>query len=275
MENSEKEEQDSQQEDQEKSQEEESQEKAGAESREEAAETESQEVEEQTESQEVEEESEVESQEEAAPEQDSLSGEHSLQEESITSVDEDDTLPKENDEPNPKEFIIKTGIILGIINIILTLVFYIVDQNMLVGFTFIGIGIVINLGYLTYSGISFRRDIGGYIKFGSAYKNAFLSWAVAGIIGTIFAILLHHVIDPDLQNALKEAQVENAIALTERFGGDDEAIEKAEAETLKRTEGQFDIPKLLLGYVYALIFYAIFSLIVGAIVKRNEPEERF
>lgn len=275
MENSEKEEQDSQQEDQEKSQEEESQEKAGAESREEAAETESQEVEEQTESQEVEEESEVESQEEAAPEQDSLSGEHSLQEESITSVDEDDTLPKENDEPNPKEFIIKTGIILGIINIILTLVFYIVDQNMLVGFTFIGIGIVINLGYLTYSGISFRRDVGGYIKFGSAYKNAFLSWAVAGIIGTIFAILLHHVIDPDLQNALKEAQVENAIALTERFGGDDEAIEKAEAETLKRTEGQFDIPKLLLGYVYALIFYAIFSLIVGAIVKRNQPEERF
>ncbi len=266
MENSEKEEQDSQQEDQEKSQEEESQEKAGAESREEAAETESQEVEE---------ESEVESQEEAAPEQDSLSGEHSLQEESITSVDEDDTLPKENDEPNPKEFIIKTGIILGIINIILTLVFYIVDQNMLVGFTFIGIGIVINLGYLTYSGISFRRDVGGYIKFGSAYKNAFLSWAVAGIIGTIFAILLHHVIDPDLQNALKEAQVENAIALTERFGGDDEAIEKAEAETLKRTEGQFDIPKLLLGYVYALIFYAIFSLIVGAIVKRNKPEERF
>ncbi|WP_462248028.1 DUF4199 domain-containing protein [Ekhidna sp.] len=167
---------------------------------------------------------------------------------------------------------IKSGVMLSVISIVLTLLFYLIDPTLLAKW-WVGIGIlVISIALVAYFGIQHRNEIGGFMAFGKAWIYSMQLLVVAGLIGTIFNILLYNVIDPELPVIVADQAVENAEAMMANFGMPedqmDEALEKTRTDTLER----FTVTGSLVGFLWGLIVYAILSLITGAIIKKKEPE---
>ena len=97
-----------------------------------------------------------------------------------------------------------------------------------------------------------------------------MTFVLAGLIGTAFSILLFQVIDPDLPQLMSEAIIEQTVEMMEGFGANqeiiDEAIEDADPAASFTVMGQIK------SFGMVLIFYAVMSLITGAIIKRKVPD---
>lgn len=167
---------------------------------------------------------------------------------------------------------VKHGGILGIISIALTLVFYVVDYSLLASWKVGLFSFAIFLGYGIYAGIGYRKEIGGYLSFGKAFQHGFLIFAFSALISTVFNILLYTVIDPELPQKVTEVAMQNTEEMMEGFGMPEDKMEEALDKARKDTEERYTVSGLAMGYVWILIFCAVFALISGAIVKRKEPE---
>lgn len=181
----------------------------------------------------------------------------------------------EIEKPSPFAHALKSGLYVGIINALLTIILYVVDPTILANFG-VGFGIILlNFVLVIVFGIQYRKEVGGYLSFGQAFLHGFLTFAVAGLIGILFNVLLYTVIDPDLPEVIAAAAMENTAEMLEGMGmaaGDiDAAMAEAEASTLD----QYSVAGMLMSYVWALIIYAIVALITGLIVKKNEPVENY
>ena len=110
------------------------------------------------------------------------------------------------------------------------------------------------------------------MSFGKAWVYSMQVFIAAGLLSTIFNLLLYNVIDPELPEMLADQSVENAESMMRNFGMPedqmDEALEKTRSDTLDR----FTVSGSVMGFLWGLIIYAILSLITGAIIKKKEPE---
>lgn len=174
---------------------------------------------------------------------------------------------------NVKSHAIKWGIILGVVSVILALLVYIMDITLMADWKYLVLSLVISIGILIYAGLELRKQNGGTLPFKSAFIYSFLTLIIAGVISTIFSILLFTVIDPGVAEVITDASIDKAEAMMESFGMDDDAIEEALVQAREDTADKFTVGGMMLQFVYSIIGYAIFSLIIGAIIKRNRPEE--
>ncbi len=172
-----------------------------------------------------------------------------------------------------KSHAIKWGLILGVVSVILTLLIYILDITLMADWKYLVLSLVVSIGILIYAGIDFRKQNGGFLPFKRAFVYSFITLVIAGLISTIFSILLFTVIDPGAAEVITDASIDKAEAMLEGFGMDDDVIEEAMDQAREDTKDKFTAGGMMLQFVYALIGYAIFSLIIGAIIKRNHPEE--
>lgn len=184
----------------------------------------------------------------------------------------DSKTPGELTAPGMRENAIKHGLILGAISVVLTLLFYAIDYTLLATIKVGLLSLLIFLGYGIYAGIAYRKEIGGFLSFKHAFLHGFLVFAISAFISTLFSILLYTVIDPELPGKLTEVSIQNAQEMMTSFGmpeGEqmDEALEKARTDAQDR----YTLGGLAMGYVWALIFCAVFALISGAIVKKKPP----
>jgi len=104
-------------------------------------------------------------------------------------------------------------------------------------------------------------------------KHGFLVFAISGLLATIFTLLLYTVIDPELPAKLTEATLEKTAEMMEGFGAPQDAIDKAMDDARERSESQYSVTGSFTGYGFMLIMSAIFSLITGLVVRKNEPME--
>ncbi len=178
-------------------------------------------------------------------------------------------------EVDMKGHVIKWGGIVGVLGIILGLLFYIIDVTLFAQWWLLFVTLIINLVLVIYAGIDYRKQLGGFIPFGKAFMHGLATFAIAGLIGTIFNIILFTVIDPDAVAVIVETSIENTEEFMERFGTPPEQIDEQIAKLEEDMPGQFGVMGQITGYLWAFIFYAIFALISGAIVKRKEPEPDF
>lgn len=166
---------------------------------------------------------------------------------------------------------IKWGAILGAISITLVVIWYVIDYTLMADWKVGIFSLLIYIGFTIYAGINFRGETGGYISFGKAFQHGFLIFAVSGLIASVFNLLLYTVIDPELPAKLTEAVLEKTAAMMEGFGAPEDQIDKAMEDARSRTENQYTPSGIAMGYGYLLIMSAIFSLITGLVVRKNEP----
>jgi len=167
---------------------------------------------------------------------------------------------------------IKSGVMTGIISIVLSMLIYIIDPTIFAIWWLMLLLMLIYVGLIIYFGIQHREQEGGFLSFGQAWVYSFTGLVTYGLIATIFSVLLYNIIDPELPEIVTDAVVEKSEAMMLSFGMPedqlDEALEKTRVDTLER----FTVIGALKGFLWGLIIYAILSLISGAIVKKNEPE---
>lgn len=167
---------------------------------------------------------------------------------------------------------VKHGLILGAITIVMTLLLYAIDYTMLASIKFALLSLVVFLGYGIYAGISYRKEIGGFLSFKHAFVHGFLVFITSAIISTIFNILLHTVIDPELGQKLTDVSVQNAEDMMRNFGMPEDQLDEALEKARTDAAGRYKVGGLALGLVWASIGCAIFALISGAIAKKKQPE---
>ncbi len=184
----------------------------------------------------------------------------------------EDQQPSEAGAPSLVNHALKHGIILGAISIVIIVLCYVVDISIMVSFKFIGLMLVVGLGYVIYAGINFRSEGDGFLSYGKAYQHGFMVLAISGVVGTIFGIILYHVVDPDLSSRMTEAIIKNTEEMMAGFGAPQESIDKAIEGMRSDMPNQFTIGGQALGFLKSLIWYAIIAAITSLFVRRNQPE---
>ncbi|UII24507.1 DUF4199 domain-containing protein [Fulvivirga maritima] len=168
---------------------------------------------------------------------------------------------------------LKSGVVLGAINIVAIVLIYLVDSAFLANI-WLSLGImVVNLILVVIIGIRYRKSVGGFLSFKAAYVNTLIMMLVSAFMGTIFNVLLYFVIDPDLKEVVIDASVKMSAEYMEKFGASSEQIDKTIDETRTNMEGQFTLFGFVKQFGMSSIFSVIFALLTGLIVKKNEPIE--
>lgn len=166
----------------------------------------------------------------------------------------------------------KWGLIIGLLGVVVTLLMYVIDVTLFAN-AWTGLFLlVVFLAIISYGVIDYRKQIGGFLSFGKAWQHAFLVFIISGIIGLIFRILLFTVIDPEAAQIAIQASIEQGIAMAERFGANQAALDQAMPDIERRARESFEVSGMIKGFGWGLIFYAVLSLIAAAIGKKKEPE---
>lgn len=166
----------------------------------------------------------------------------------------------------------KRGLILGVIHVVLFLVIYMFVTNLLTGFAYLLLVIALNIGYSIYSGQQWRKELGGFMSYGDAFKYAFVLLLFDGLVGIVFGVIFV-TIDPSYPETMAQSQFETSIYWAQKFG--------APEATLDQMREKFDVQKMAENFSYFGIlkgagFVVIFDLIGAALIalftRKNKPE---
>jgi hypothetical protein len=167
---------------------------------------------------------------------------------------------------------VRSGVIVGGITVILTLLIYLIDPALMVSMWMFLFLILITVLVVIF-GIQYRNQTTGYMTFGNAFKHGLYTLIVAGLVGLLFNLLLHQVIDPELKDYLTDVTTENTLSMARGFGAEDAAIDQMEADTRERAASSYTVMGQITGFGISLIIYLVLALITGAIVKKKNPED--
>lgn len=167
---------------------------------------------------------------------------------------------------------IKKGLILGIIHTIVFFIIYYVVPNKLTGFSYLFFMIALNIGYVIYQGANWRKELGGYLDYGSAFKYSFVLLTANGLLGMIIgAVFL--LIEPSFPEVFAQAQLDTSLYWAQKFGAPEETLEsmreKFDSEAIAK---QFTLTGQLKSFGFMLILYAVGSLITALFIRKNKPE---
>jgi len=169
---------------------------------------------------------------------------------------------------------LKWGVICGAISIFLVVMLYVIDYTMMVQIKFLLISLVISLTAVSYAGVEYRKSVGGFLSYGKAWQVSFVTFAVSGLCYTFFSMLLYFVIDTELPSKLVDASMENQRVMMESFGAPADTIDTEVEKARGRTENQFTVSGLGMGFGISLIIYAILSTITAIFAKKSQPVEQ-
>ncbi len=166
----------------------------------------------------------------------------------------------------------KKGLVLGLLHIIVFLVIYYLIPNKLTGFLYLFFIIFLNLGYTIYNGIQFRKEVGGYMDYGPAFKYVFILLIVNGVLGLLFsaAFLL---VEPSYPEVMAQSTLDTQIYWAQRFGAPENAIDemrdKFDFEDIKN---RYSFKGLLFGSLLIVLFDGIGAAIAALFVRKRMPE---
>jgi hypothetical protein len=166
----------------------------------------------------------------------------------------------------------RNGAILGGIGIALTTVFYVVDPSLLVDWKVGILFILIFIGWVIYAGITYRKEVGGYLSYGKAFQHGYVLLITGGILTTIFSIVLYNVIDPSLPQTLADISVEKTGEMLAGFGTPQDKIDE-QLETMRvEMPARFGVVGLLKQFGWGILINAVISVITALFVRKNQPE---
>lgn len=171
--------------------------------------------------------------------------------------------------PTVKKNALNYGLLIGGISVFYYLLGYVampdLFTNMVGGLVLMLLVIVINI----YAVFRTRKEEGGYLVFKDAFTTFFLTWFGAGLIGTVFNLLLFNMIDPEFGAHIQEQVIRTTMQTMENFGAPEAQIDEV-IEELKN-QNQFGLATQARGFMSNAIIGAILGLIVAALVKKNPP----
>jgi hypothetical protein len=155
---------------------------------------------------------------------------------------------------------LRYGLILSAVGIISTVL-----QFMLGAKWIQWVAMLVNIGVLIYAVREHQRNnLGGFISFGRVFSFTFAANAISGAIGSIFNYIYVNFINPSVMEDIV-AQIRSD---SERNNTPEEAIQMA----VDYTTWMFtSVGGIGVMFLFVLIFAAIVSVVLAAVLKRNRP----
>lgn len=176
---------------------------------------------------------------------------------------------------NPFQAAIKAGLIIGLIQAVIIFLAYFIDYELLSSGWFGLLSLVITCGLTISYGIAYRKTLGGFMKFGPAYRFSFFTLLIMLIMVTFANLILYIGIDPTLPGKMADLGVENTVEIMDRFGvGDSLSSDQIEDMKTNLLEG-YSLSGLIRGSGMMLVFNAILALVLGAIIKKKDKSSDY
>ncbi len=168
---------------------------------------------------------------------------------------------------------LKSGLILGLISIILIILFYIIDISMLSDWKTGLITSAISIGFVAYMGRKYRdEEAEGFLTFKESFLYSYVVFFISSIVSAAFLILLYEVIDPQAPQILMEKALENSEKMMRSFGMSEEKLEEALQQAESDLSTSFSATGIIKNSWFYFISSAILSLITGLIIKKSKPD---
>ena len=158
----------------------------------------------------------------------------------------------------------QNGMLLGIVGVVISLIFWILDLDYETQQNFQWLGIIPTIIFMVVAIRYYKANSKGFIAFGDAFKLGLRVVAIAAIFNTAFMLLYTTVLHPNYQDDIIEASLEKM----EEQGVPDEGIDMAISITEKMTS---PFGMVAIGLFSFIFMGLIFSLIISAIMKKNNP----
>ena len=166
-----------------------------------------------------------------------------------------------------KQYILKNGLVLGVIYVGLDIIKYICGAdffvNNYVSFASLLLASIFPIYYL----LKYKKSKNGFIDFRSAFSICTGILIASGFILLVFNILLFNIIDPGFSSELLDVTINTAVVQLESIGMSDEQI--STAIEIMEAEANFSPMNMLKGFGFTIVGYTLFGLIVAAITKKN------
>lgn len=173
----------------------------------------------------------------------------------------------DNQKPSIKSTIITYGVILGSISVAFQLMLFFLDMHYKNDSTAGIVSLVLMIGVLLYSFISFKKQNEGFLSLSEALKIGIGASLVSALIGIVYTQVLVNFMDPDtmkksLELSMETLRVENPEMPQEAL------------DTARSMQEKMSSPLIFsaVQIIFALFIGFIISLIGGLIVKKSRPE---
>jgi len=171
----------------------------------------------------------------------------------------------------PFQAAIKPGIIMGLVALSTTYVAYFIDSSLLASGYFVLVSFVIFFALVIYFGSQYRKELGGFMSFGTAFNFSFIAIVISGLVSLVGQILLFQVIDPSLPEVLGDITFENTLKMMESFGQNPDSMPSEALDKLReQSASSFTLGGQIKNFGFGLIGFAIIALILAAIIKKRD-----
>ncbi|NEN23292.1 DUF4199 domain-containing protein [Cryomorpha ignava] len=167
-----------------------------------------------------------------------------------------------------KSYALNLGLTTAVLSIVLFLLMAILGGGMILSFA---IGILA-LAFMIALPIIFvrkqRKANNGIISYKDAFLTSFVGLAIGGIVYLAFSFIYVNFIDTTYLDKMINQQIETTMSFMQGNVPEEQMVETLTEIETKTREG-FTLPGMLKNLGIYLIVYAVFSLILAAIMKRN------
>ncbi len=163
---------------------------------------------------------------------------------------------------------LKNGILLAIFSIVLSMVFYLFAKQYLASFWIIPLTVVYFLAFMAKAILDKKASNGGFVSFGEALIQSYVTGVIGALIGSIFVYVLYNIYDPGLSDEIMQQTMKNLESM------DGLISEEANEEILEGMDEigtDMGIDKVIISFFTNSILGIFFSIALSAIMKKNKP----
>jgi|TARA_Y100000996_G_scaffold151362_1_gene116629 hypothetical protein len=159
------------------------------------------------------------------------------------------------------------GTLIGIVTVVFNLMLFFLDAHYQGEPLSWIVPVLISVGLINYGIFQYRKDNNGYVSISESLKVGVGAALMAGIIGTLYGLLLTEFLDPQFMDKTLE------IAKQKMLEGNKELSIEDANNAIEVSKNFTTIPIRIAGGLLSSIFSGFFiSLIGGLILKKSKPE---
>jgi hypothetical protein len=172
---------------------------------------------------------------------------------------------------------IKNGLFLGLILLVVGIIsLYLIASTAalwVVIFAPVVVSFVIPIAVAVFFCLNLRKKVGGYWAFRQATSAIFFMFFTAYVISTLGNFAFGKLVEPNIDQRVKKNLITATTSAMENQGLDQELIDDKVAQIEKQfsSKQQISTGGIIQGVVFSILIVFVFSLIFGAIFKKDPP----
>ena len=165
------------------------------------------------------------------------------------------------------------GAIGAAVNFAVLMVLYLVNMNLLAEW-YVGILALLILVVCLFTGtVAARKANGNVLSFGQAWVASMTVALVAQVLSAALTLLLYQVIAPELPGVLEQLTLEKTRAMMEGFGVSGDILDMQMKEMKSAMKEAYTWKGLAKNSAGGMLMWAVVSLIVAAVTRKNANTE--